>query len=161
MPRHRISGALAAGLALSALAGCASQHGPSSAPVKDFGWFLDQTPQEGAKLAYGEAETDNVTLMLICQPHSGLIEVSVSGDKAGQVQLVSRRVATRVLVRPPKGGDMEDLRVGEVRANDPALAAFANDGDLVLVDGGHRTPLPARPAERRLAGRFLAACRPA
>ncbi len=160
MSRHLFAGL--GGLAsLAVLAGCASQQEPEPLPIINFGWFYAQTPGEGAKLVYGQEGTDNVTLMLICRPRSGRVEITLSGDKAGAVQLMSGRLAARVVVRPPEGEGMDSMLIGALRADNAVLAAFVRGGDLAIIDGGHRTPLPVRPAERRLAAEFLAACRPA
>ncbi len=160
MRRHLIAG-LGGFASLAVLAGCASQQGPKPPPIINFGWFYAQTPGEGAKLVYGQEGTDNVTLMLICRPRSGHVEVTLSGDKAGAVQLMSGRLSARLLVRPPDGEGMESMLIGDLRADSPVLAAFVRDGDLTILDGARRTPLPMRPTERRLAADFVTACRPA
>lgn len=158
MRRHLIAD-LGGVAALAAVAGCAAQHGPP--PITDFGWFYAENQGEGAKLVYGQDGTDNVTLMLICRPRSGRIEVTLPGDGPSTVRLVSGRTITRIAVRPPKGEGMDNMLIGEPKADDPVLAAFVDHGELAIVDGGHRTPLPVRPVESRLARAFLAACRAA
>jgi hypothetical protein len=132
MRRHLIA-ELGGVAALAALAGCAAQHGPP--PITDFGWFYAENQGEGAKLVYGQDGTDNVTLMLICQPRSGRVVATLPG--------------------PPGGPGALRFVSGSHRAR------LAASGDLAILEGARRTALPVRPAERRLATRFLAACRPA
>jgi hypothetical protein len=157
MRRHLIA-ELAGVAALAAVAGCAAQHGPP--PVTDFGWFYAEDRSEGAKLVYGQDGTDNVTLMLICQPRSGRVVATLPGTPGGPgaVRFVSGSHRVRLAARPLQD---EDGVQAELRADDPVLAGFAASGDLAILEGARRTALPVRPAERRLATRFLAACRPA
>ena len=162
MGRHRIAG-LGAGLALAAaLAGCANQRTPPpAAPIAAYGWALMHSPGEGEKLAYGEPNTDNVVILLVCKPRSGLVQVLVPGHQPGSrpVRLASGGKSLSIVVRPPTGDDEPDLLRTDLKADDPILAGFAARGDLAILDGGQRTALPVRPSERDLASRFLAACK--
>jgi pilus assembly protein CpaE len=56
-------------------------------------WSLTDAEGEGAKLAFGQPQTDNVLLMLTCQPRSGVVRVSMAAPE-GSV----------ITVYAPKGG---------------------------------------------------------
>jgi hypothetical protein len=159
MRRQLISGL---GLAAAALAGCAYQHTPApAAPVANYSWGLMHSSGEGEKLAYGEPNTDNVVVMMVCRPHSGVVQIVLPGRVAGAkpLRLASGGKTIRIIVLPPTGDEDVDLLHTDLKAGDPVLAGFAENGDLAILDAGGRTPLPVRPTERRLAGEFLAACK--
>ena len=160
MRRYLTAGLAAA--ALASLAACANQRTPApAAPISAYGWALMYSPGEGEKLAYGEPNTDNVVILLVCRPRSGLVQVLAPGHPPGSrpIRLASGNKTLRVVVRPPTSDAEPDLLRTDLKADDPILAGFAEHGDLAILDGGRRTLLPVRPAERRLAGQFLAACR--
>jgi len=73
---RRIAASLIAALMLAA---CAHEGG-SVAPGMT--WSLTSTKEEGSKLGYGAPDTDNLVLMLECQPKSGQVQVWLMGPAA-------------------------------------------------------------------------------
>jgi hypothetical protein len=80
--RRRAALSLAAVCLLSA---CAHQAPPAAMP--GMAWSLNNVEGEGAKLAFGAPNSDNVALMLVCQPGSGRIEVH--GPELGSTSTVN------------------------------------------------------------------------
>ena len=61
-------------------------------------WSLHETPEEGAKLAYGAPNSDNVALMLSCQPASGQVLCKAGFLYTGDVEVTwseARQAAVR------------------------------------------------------------------
>ena len=84
------------GLGLSCLL-TACTHGGYGAV--DLGWSLHHADGEGAKLAYGQADSDNVLLMMTCQPKSGQVLVSMTApDSVGleAIEIASRGHSSRL-----------------------------------------------------------------
>jgi hypothetical protein len=143
-------------IAACALGGCAHQSGP---PVTaGMGWSLAPVEGEGLKLAFGRPDSDDVLVMLRCQPRSGAVTVSVSGASASDpaLRLASGRVRGRYAGQATPSLGEGTLIEAVADARDPVLARFAARGDLTVSAAGHRTTLPADPAR---AARFVRACR--
>jgi hypothetical protein len=122
------------------------------------GWSLSQAQGEGAKLAYGEPQSDNVLLMMTCQPRSGRVLISAPATSS-EIELVSGRERSRLTGQAaPAMGDAI-LIEAQATPDDRALASFARTGDLALVADGRRASLPARSAEQRAIAGFFGACR--
>lgn len=123
-------------------------------------WSLHQTPEEGAKLAYGAPNSDNVALMLSCQPASGQVLVSTASVAAAPaIVLKSGKTETALpATATPSMGDGHFLEAG-ARANDPVLASFARTGDITLVQGKDRVKLSARGDDRPQIDKFFATCK--
>ena len=70
-------------------------HGRQSL-AEGMAWSLHQTPEEGMKLAYGAPASDNVVLMMTCQPGAGQVLLSsVSGQPQSAIVLKSGRDRSR------------------------------------------------------------------
>lgn len=114
------------------------------------GWGYYETPSEGAKLAYGTADTDNVALMMICPLASGRVSVWASVTppaRPGLLVLRSRQAVTRLQARlEPDEGEGADL-TGATSSRDPVLQAFAATGELIIEAGAGRFAAPARDPE--------------
>lgn len=146
-------------LAASCLvAACASQ-GPGALP--GLAWFLYDSEGEGAKLAYGAPSSDDVVLMMTCQPHSG--QVTLSATNAGDSALIRLTSAGEsgdfFGEAGPSGVSAGAYVEAAAPADHPALARFARTGELSLHDAGHAARLPVRAAERARIRDFFAACR--
>ena len=145
-------------LTAALLAGCAI-------PVERPGalgerWGLSENSSEGVKLVLGVPDTDDVRLMLTCQPHSGVIDATVIARRrdGAVVELRSGAITNRY----GGAGIADEERLGAVdlqlklKASDPVLAHFADTGRLTVVFGSRRVVLPNAFAP---AHDFLAACR--
>ena len=142
-----------------ALASCASQSAPQ--PGAGMAWSLAQVDGEGAKLAYGRPQSDDVLIMLTCAPRSDLVRVSTTAGRAGSKPSLGLRSGDRVqryaAEAGPSGFGDGVLLESTVRPDDPVLARFAASGELVLDADGRRTALPAAdPAQAR---HFIESCR--
>lgn len=124
----------------------------------DMGWSLHETPEEGAKLAFGAPNSDNVALMMTCRPASGEVLVSTSAlQPAPAIVLKSGKTETALpATATPSMGEGHFLEAG-AKANDPVLASFARTGDITLVQGKDQLKLPAG-GDRAQISRFFAAC---
>lgn len=125
-----------------------------------FAWSFQNNEGEGPKLAYGAPASDNVVLMMTCQPGSQVVDVSLMGGspQAG-LTLVSgdaRQALKADLVASPGTGQMIQASAHPASAT---LAGFARTGDLSLVDRGRTVKIDATPDERRGVARFFEACR--
>ena len=122
---------------------------PAAAPM---GWHLNH---EGAmaKLAYGVANSDQLALMMTCEP--GQNQAIVYGDvQPASPRLLKASMAAGA-IDPLSGGLAEENRIS---LRDPALQKLARKGRLeVEGDAGH-FELTATGEERRLVGEFFAYC---
>lgn len=143
------------------LAGCAHPVTPV-ATGPDMAWSLSHAEGEGAKLAYGQPQTDNVLLMLTCAPRSGAVQVSMTapnGTGATALKLSSGGRSARLKGESAPSGLGDGLLVeAQARADDPVLTRFAESGELAVAVGARRTELPADPDKSR---RFVESCRAA
>lgn len=119
--------------------------------VAPMGWHLSH---EGslAKLAYGVENSDQLALMMTCEP--GQAQATVYGD----VQPASPRLikASMSMAIDPLSGGLAD--VARISVRDPALQQLARSGKLAVEADAGRFELSATPAERRLIGDFFAYC---
>lgn len=148
-------------LAIIALLACAAPGSCVSAPaVPGFAWSFQNNEGEGPKVAYGTPASDNVVLMMTCEPGSQRVEVSLMGGSPhGGLVLVSgdaRQTLKADLVASPGLGQMIQA---VARPASAPLAGFARTGDLSLIDRGRTVRIDASPAERPGVSRFFEACR--
>eukprot|EP01030_Chromulinospumella_sphaerica_P021381 gene21381-21316_t len=80
----------------------------------DMAWSLHETPEEGAKLAYGAPNSDNVALMMTCQPASGEVLVSTNAvQSAPAIVLKSGKSETALpATATPSMGEGHFLEAG-------------------------------------------------
>lgn len=115
------------------------------------GWHLSHDGSL-AKLAYGVENSDQLALMMTCEP--GQTQANVYGD----VQPASPRLSKasmRTAIDPLSGGLADEARIS---VHDPALQQLARSGKLAVEAEAGRFELSANPAERRLIGDFFAYC---
>lgn len=111
-----------------------------------------------AKLAYGEANSDNVGLMLECAKGSRTVEISdVARGNDGRLRLQSGEARSEfggAIVAGP--GSNIVTATGAPDA--PALRAFRDTGRIEVENGGRRYGVTATPAEQVDVKRFFAMC---
>ncbi|MDB5416711.1 MAG: hypothetical protein JWP50_130 [Phenylobacterium sp.] len=153
------SGVLPGLIGSLALASCAGQSAPR--PGAGMAWSLAQVDGEGAKLAYGRPQSDDVLVMLTCAPKSDLVRVSTVAGRATAKPSLGLRSGDRAqryaADTAPSGFGDGVLLESSVRPDDPVLARFAASGELALDAEDQRTALPAAdPAQAR---HFIESCR--
>lgn len=152
MFKFAIPAVAALGLIAVAAQSRATDAAPEAAMAAPMGWHLSH---EGsmAKLAYGVANSDQLALMMTCEP--GQAQAIVYGD----VQPVSPRLVKASMesaaIDPLGGGLADEARI-PLRA--PALQKLARSGKLTVEgDAGH-FELTADDKEQRLVEQFFAYC---
>lgn len=138
----------------TALAGCAHEKMASSG----YQWAYLSDDAAAPRLAYGRPNSDDVVLMIRCQPGQDAVDVSAVGLNEARLVLASGRTESRfasVAVRDPMSGDLLEAR-GETSA--PALRAFRRSGDLALLTNGRRHSLSATAEDREQVQAFFKAC---
>lgn len=150
------------GLGLSCLL-TACTHGGYGAV--DLGWSLHHAEGEGAKLAYGQPDSDNVVLMMTCQPRSGQVLVSLTApDAVGveAIEIASKGHSSRLPgAAAPAMTEGASLVEAMAPATDAALQSFARTGDIAVMKNGRAARMPVRQAERATVADFVAECRAA
>lgn len=151
------------GLGISCLLAACTHGGGYGA--MDLGWSLHHAEGEGAKLAYGQPDSDNVLLMMTCQPRSGQVLVSMTapaGSAPASIELTSSGRSSRLPgATAPAMAEGASLVEAMAPANDPALQNFARTGDIAVVENGRPAQMPVRRAERAAVSDFFAQCRAA
>lgn len=124
----------------------------------EFGFhYLDEGPS--AKLAYGQANSDNVGLMLQCSKGSKVVEVSdmVRTQAAPTMTLASSGQQSNVSMKVEPGPGAA-VATGRTSAESPALAGFRKSGQIEVTYAGFKYGMRAKPQERANVERFFAAC---
>lgn len=149
------------GLGISCLLASCAHQGQSGLP--GMAWSLNHAEGEGAKLAYGQPQSDNVLIMMTCQPRSGRVLVSMTAPMdapSDAIQISSRDHNSRLAADATPGmGEGASYVEAQAPVTDPALVSFEATGDLAVMANGRRTPLPVRGPERRAVSDFFASCR--
>ena len=143
------------------LLGCTHENADvplQTAMPADFGFhYLDEGAS--AKLAYGQANSDNVGLMLQCAKGSRMVEVSdmVRSNSAPTMTLMSggQRSDLKVQIEPGPGAA---IATGRAPADAGALAGFRKSGQMQVSYAGLSYGMAAKPQERATVERFFAAC---
>lgn len=151
------------GLGLSCLVAACAHQGESG--LAGMAWSLNHAEGEGAKLAYGQPASDNVLLMMTCEPRSGAVRVSLTtaaDEVPGAIALESQGKVSRLRGQALPGmGEGSALLEAETRATDPALASFARTGDISVIQNGRTAAMPVRVQEQPTVRAFFAECRSA
>ncbi len=145
---------IAATLAGFVLSGCASA--PINAPT-DFAWSYADNPGEGAKLAYGRPQSDEVLLMMTCAPGSQVM-LSAAAIGGSKVMLASGDTKSSLNGEVTEGFDGQGFIEVTTSARTPALRDFRQSGDLTLTSGGKTFQMAAFDADRPAVRRFFNAC---
>jgi hypothetical protein len=143
-------------IASCSLAACAHQSPPTAMP--GMGWSLNHVEGEGVKLAFGQPQSDNVLIMMSCEPKSGqvLVWANAPGKTRPVLELSSGRTKARYMgAIGPAIGEGTVIEA-QARAADPVFSSFASSGELAVTIDGHRTTVPGDRAKVR---EFLSVCR--
>ncbi len=154
--RRRTAISLVAVLGLSACAHAIDNV--EAPPPVAMAWGLNHVEGEGAKLAYGAPGSDNLILMMTCQPRSDEVAVTLVGFEADahpKVTLGSGRISTRIQAERTPGMGGYDVSAN-TRATNTALRRFAETGELIVGVGARKVALP--PAELSVSGGFVRSC---
>ena len=153
MFRFAIPAVAALGL-IAAAAQSEAVHADAAAEggAAPMGWHLSQ---EGpmAKLAYGVANSDQLALMMTCEP--GQAQAIVYGHVQPASPRLHRASMTSAAIDPLSGGLADESRIS---LRDPTLVRLVRRGTLAVEgDAGH-FELTADRDERRLVSEFFAYC---
>ncbi len=150
------------GLAAMALAGCGHDDKRAAMTLKDepvYGLFFNDNG-DTASLAYGEAHSDNVSLMLECGKGSGRVQVSdlARGEAPAALVLASGRRSSALggQVEASDGGPA--ILTAETPLGAEALQAFRKTGRLTVGQGEARYGFAASGSERAEVDLFFTAC---
>jgi hypothetical protein len=123
-----------------------------------FGFFFVDDGGE-AKLAYGEANSDNVGLMLECAKGSRVVRVSgvAANNPAAVITLASAgtKADLKAVTRSDEG--MPIVSASAPLAS-PVLAAFRRSGAIQVAYGGRSITVAAKPNEKISVEQFFSAC---
>jgi hypothetical protein len=121
-------------------------------PMAPMSWHLSH---EGsmAKLAYGVANSDQLAMMMTCEP--GQAQAAVYGEVQPAGLRLTRASMAAVPIDPLSGGLADETRIS---LRDPVLQAFARRGRLRVEGEAGHFELTANGDERRLVGEFFAYC---
>lgn len=116
------------------------------------GWHLSH---EGsmAKLAYGVENSDQLALMMTCEPGRSSVVVygAVQPVSPHLIQATDRSAE----LDPLSGGDASEVRIS---LRDPTLQSLGSSGVLRVRGDAGDFDLTAAPDEQRVAANFLAYC---
>lgn len=152
MFKFAIPAVAALGLIAAAAQSQATDAAPETVAPAAMGWHLSH---EGsiAKLAYGMANSDQLALMMTCEPGHG--QAVVYGDVQPASPRLIRASLTAAPIDPLSGGLADEARIA---LRDPALQRLAQRGRLTVEgDAGH-FELTANADERLLVSQFFAYC---
>jgi hypothetical protein len=151
------------------LAGCMQQRAPAppgqTAQIRPgMGFGLDRNEDEGWKLSYGQANTDNLLLMLECKPGSRKIDVfdldrpktrngAILTLSSGKVQS-----ALPVSVEADDGSEDGALVVAHATPDLPALDRFRHSGAIRVKLGSREFALSANASEKAQIAKFFNGC---
>ena len=146
----------------AALAACSHQQ--SLAQVSErpdgFGLFYNDQGQR-ASLAYGQANSDNVGLMLQCQKGAGLIQVSdtVRAELGQSLVLTSGRQTSELLSRVENGeAGAPQMVMADTTTQAQALKAFRKTGRISVQYGKIGYDVAASREERADVELFFSVC---
>lgn len=125
-----------------------------------FAWSFQHNEGEGPKLAYGAPASDNVVLMMTCEPGAQQIDVALLGGspKAGLV-LASGDTRQQLRGDLVASAGMGQMIQATAHPRSAPLVRFARTGSLSLIDRGRAVSIDASPLERPAVARFFRACR--
>lgn len=145
---------IAAAVAGFALSGCATK--PVEAPA-NFAWSYSANPGEGAKLAFGRPQSDDVVLMMVCD--GAHVRLSAAGLSSRDLMLTSNGTATSFNGSVSEGfAGSDGLIEASIPLRSPALQGFRQTGDLNMTSGGRVLKLSAIDADRPAVKRFFGEC---
>lgn len=140
------------------LSGC--QQGGMSSPLMSTTNYGLHLIDEGdsAKLAYGEANSDNVGLMLECAKGSRTIEVSDVARGDGAKLNLKSGAARAEFKGKVVAGPGAAVVAATGAADAPVMRAFRDSGKMEVETAGRRYDVNATPGEQAEVKRFFAMC---
>ncbi|MDQ1154073.1 hypothetical protein [Brevundimonas sp. SORGH_AS_0993] len=128
-------------------------------PTPGYDWLLDQDGRE-VTLAYGQPNSDDLKLQLICQGGTGRLQLAAVFDKPARVLHVeSGGDDERYPARSEPAAIHEGQYVtADAQTKDPVFQRFRRLGWLALWQGDDRETLAAHPGSLSNVERFFAAC---
>jgi hypothetical protein len=153
----------------AALTGCMEQRTPA-APGKaaqvetNVGFFLTSTADEGLKLAYGRANSDDVWLMLQCQPGTRKVDIfdarHPNARKGDVLTLTSGKVesALPATTEPNQANNEGVVVLAHATPDLPALDGFRKTGAVAVKLGPREYALNASASEKAQIARFFSGC---
>lgn len=148
--------AIPAVAALGLIAGAAQlQTAPAEAGdggAAPMGWHLSHEGST-AKLAYGVANSDQLALMMTCEPGQG--QAAVYGDVQPDSPRLLKASMTSTAIDPLSGDLADEARIP---VRDPALLQLVRRGELEVKGETGHFELTADDEERRLVRAFIAYC---
>ena len=162
--------ALLAGAALAGLAACATAPSPAGptpggpplgapAPTPGYDWIAN-LDDDGASLAYGVRDSDDVPLMLGCAPGSrriGVTRPAAADSPTLTLGVGEARLTLPVRSEPSALHDGVYL-TGEASSGEPVLQGFRRTGWLWLHEDGEWHGLAGHPGAIPGIERFFQAC---
>lgn len=120
--------------------------------VAPMAWHLSH---EGdlAKLAYGVSNSDQLALMMTCEP--GQAQAVLYGDVKPVGPRVRKASLGAVAIDPLSGGLEDEVRLP---VDDPSLKQLARTGRMAVEGDAGAFELNATPDERKLIDDFFAYC---
>jgi hypothetical protein len=160
-------GLLVAGAAV--LSGCMEQR-PPPAPGQtartepNVGFFLASTADEGLKLTYGRANSDDVWLMLQCRPGTRKVDIldarHPNARKGEVLTLTSGKVesALSTTTEPNEANNEGVVVLAHATPDLPALDGFRRTGMVAVKLGPREYALNASADEKAQIARFFNGC---
>lgn len=142
----------ALGLIVVAAQSEATNADAESGAAAPMGWHLTH---EGpmAKLAYGVANSDQLALMMTCEP--GQAQAIVYGDVQPASPRLHKASMTSAVIDPLSGDLAQESRIS---LRDPALLKLVRRGTLEVAGAAGHFELTVDPDERGLVSEFFAYC---
>ncbi|KQW78733.1 hypothetical protein [Brevundimonas sp. Root1279] len=116
------------------------------------GWHLSHE-ESMAKLAYGVENSDQLALMITCEP--GQAQAIVYGDVQPDSPRLVHASAGAAFIDPLSGDLSDETRIA---LRDPALRDLARKGRMPVTGEAGAYELTATREERRLINQFLSYC---
>jgi hypothetical protein len=151
---------MAGAAALTALAACSydDQHARLQPAAARYGLFYNDAGPT-ASLAYGQANSDNVALMLECAKGSGRVQVSDAARTGPVPQIVLASAGAKSpLAARIETAEGPPVLVADATLATPALDGFRRTGRIEVAYGDVRYGVAADGAEQAGVARFFAAC---
>lgn len=123
-----------------------------------YAWNYMTSEGEGAKLAYGRPDSDDVVLMMACAPRASAVTLTATGLSGGEIALASGHTVTRLKAQPLASDMGDGVLEARTSTDASALSAFRRTGDLDLLVADERHSLDAAPADQRQVKAFFKAC---
>jgi len=138
------------------LAGC---DGPSAFAPTHFGFYFNQDGPD-ANLAYGEAQSDNVGLMLQCSKGSRQVQLTDVASAKPEARLVLTSGGQRLALSAKQTIDPTGASLAQAALplDAPVLRGFRDSGEMAVNLGPSHYGLRARHEEKAAVMSFFTAC---